>query len=131
MDQPELRLTLLPSPDDPSLRSPEFQQGLRQFEEFLRAQQLAYSSEIELIEDATLRPTVYFGGFVIELLKSPAVGVIATAVGAWLHAKYGRKVRLKVGEIEVEAQTVAEVETLLKQAEEFQQRNRPKAIHES
>jgi hypothetical protein len=56
--------------------------------------------------------------------------VIAAAAGAWLHARYGRKVRLKVGDIEAEAQTEKQVQRLLEQAEEFQNRNKSKVIHE-
>jgi hypothetical protein len=56
--------------------------------------------------------------------------MLGTAVGAWLHAKYGRKVRLKIGDIEAEAQTMQEVETLLNKAQEIQRRNQPQLIHE-
>jgi len=41
------------------------------------------------------------------------------------NARYGRKVRLKIGEIEAEAQTREEVEKLLARAQEIQQRNQP------
>jgi hypothetical protein len=67
--------------------------------------------------------------FVIELAHSPLAGVIAAAVGAWLHARYGRKVRLRVGDIEVEAQSERQVRRLLEQAEGFQKRQ-SKVIHE-
>jgi hypothetical protein len=39
-------------------------------------------------------------------------------------------VRLKVGEIEVEAPTMKEVERLVSLIPEIQQRNQPKVIHE-
>jgi hypothetical protein len=45
--------------------------------------------------------------------------VLGGLIGAWLQAKYRRKVRLKIGEIEAEAQTVEEVEKLFRRAEEF------------
>lgn len=57
----------------------------------------------------------------------PAMG---TCLGAWLHARYGRRVRVKVGDLEAEAQTPEEVEKLLSKAQEIQQRNEPKKIHE-
>jgi hypothetical protein len=41
-----------------------------------------------------------------------------------------RKVRLKIGDIEAEAQTVKEVEKLLARAQEMQRSNQPKVIHE-
>ena len=59
--------------------------------------------------------------------------VLVGIVGAWLHGRYSRKVRLKIGgdgEIEAEAQTVAGVKSLLKEAEEYQHRNQRKVIHE-
>lgn len=37
-------------------------------------------------------------------------------VGAWLKGRAGRKVRLKVGDIEVEASTQAEVDVLVVKA---------------
>jgi hypothetical protein len=44
----------------------------------------------------------------------------ATAlVGAWLQARFGRKVRIKVGDVEVEAATLQEVEHLLEQAKAY------------
>jgi len=52
-----------------------------------------------------------------------------TAVFAWLRARYGRKVRLKVGEIEIEAQTAEQVKTLLNHVEEVHQRNQRRTIH--
>ena len=55
---------------------------------------------------------------------------LAAVVGAWSHAKYGRKVSLKVGEIEAEAPTMEEIDKLLDRAEKIQQRNQPKAIDE-
>ena len=48
----------------------------------------------------------------------PAVGLV---VGAWLQSKAGRKVRIKIGDVEVEATTEksltkAELEKILKRA---------------
>ena len=54
--------------------------------------------------------------------------VVTAAAGAWLHAKYGRKVRLKIGDIEAEAQSVEEVEKLIARAQEIQQANQPKKV---
>ncbi|MGH9345479.1 MAG: hypothetical protein ACRD19_17160 [Terriglobia bacterium] len=51
----------------------------------------------------------------VSVLTAPISGL----TGAWLHAKYGRKMRLKVGEIEVEAQTYKEIKELLAMAQDF------------
>ena len=59
-----------------------------------------------------------------------ALPALAGILGVWLHARYGRKVPLKIGDIEAEAQTAEEVEKLLDTAHEIQQRSQPKVIHE-
>ena len=71
-------------------------------------------------------PQIY-ADYIIKL--SAAVGpAIGTALGAWLHARYGRKVRIKVGDIEAEAQTPEELEKLLDKVQEIRERNEPKRI---
>lgn len=74
-------------------------------------------------------PPPMLGEFFIKV--GPTVWpILGTAIGAWLHARYGRKVRLKVGDVEAEAETVGEVEKHLAKAQEIHQRNQPKVIHE-
>jgi hypothetical protein len=67
-----------------------------------------------------------FGVTTIVSLAVPVSGVI----GAWLHARYGRKVRIKVGDIEVEAQSQKAAERLFAKAQEIQQANQPRKIYE-
>jgi len=53
--------------------------------------------------------------FVIVL--GPAVIAATAAVcGAWVTVRYGRKVGLKIGDMEAEGRTVEEIERLLRQA---------------
>lgn len=121
--EPEsLKISLLRAPDDSPPRSAAYQEGLREFERTLHAQGLDVSVTIELMEAAGgVAPAIYLGDFAIRLAAT--VGpFIGTAIGAWLHAKYGRKVRLKIGEVEVEGQSVEDVQQLLDHAEQFQQR---------
>ena len=132
MPVPELTITLLPALDDAPLRSNGYQRELRRFEESLVAQGLEVGSSIELRESGvpdTLAVIIppYLGDFTIKLAATvgPALG---TLMGAWLHGRYGRKVRLKIGDIEAEAQNVDQVEKLLQQAEQFQQRSQQKII---
>jgi hypothetical protein len=49
---------------------------------------------------------------------------------AWLHARYGRKLRLKIGEIEIEAQTLKQVERLLSIAEASRKHSLPRIIRD-
>ena len=74
---------------------------------------------------------VLSGEFVLQLAATvaPLVGVLGTALGAWLHARYGRKVRLRIGDIEAEGQNIDDVNALLRRAVEFQQASQPKLIH--
>jgi len=133
MDGLEFELTLIPAQGDPPLRSPEYQAELRNFEQGLQSNGLEVSHIMEFQEAWAPEPTVppYLGDFIIKL--AAVVGpVLGTGIGAWLRGRYGRKVRVKVGanEIEVEAQTVEEVERLIARAQEIQQHTLPKAIHE-
>jgi hypothetical protein len=127
-----VQLALIPAPDDPPLKSAPYQKELAEFREFLEGQGHLVGS----IKDALLGmfgecpvPLTLLGDFTVKLaaIAGPALG---TGIGAWLHAKYGRKVRLKIGDIEAEAQTREEVEKLLERAQEIQQRNLPKVIRE-
>ncbi len=49
-----------------------------------------------------------------------AMPTLGTALVAWLGGRYGRKVRVKVGEVEIEANTVADVKDLLSRVEQLQ-----------
>lgn len=62
------------------------------------------------------------GEFIASLktFGGPAITAAAAAAGAWVQARYGRKVRLKIGELEAEGRSVEEVEKLLKVAADYQ-----------
>jgi hypothetical protein len=123
----DLQVTLLPAEDDSYYLEPQYQHELRRFAEGFREQGVPIDAKRALIKIAGAE--VLSGEFALKLAAT--VGpVLGTVAGAWLHARYGRKVRLKIGNVEAEAQTVAEVEKLLEQAEKFQLRNEPKVIHE-
>lgn len=132
MNAPELQLSLIPAPDDPRPKTSAYQAELQQFENDLQSKGVKVSASIEVREAWTPvpMPAPYLGDFFIKLLNSPITGVVVGAVATWLHARAGRKVRLKIGDIEAEAQTVKEVEKLLARAQEMQRSNQPKVIHE-
>jgi hypothetical protein len=73
------------------------------------------------MQEAIDAPSFLLGGFTTENVKSVAL-VLGPIVGAWLQARYGRKVRLKIGDIEAEARDAAEIEELLRQAEKVRPR---------
>ena len=60
------------------------------------------------------------GEFIITL--APRLDQVFGAVlAAWLQAQYGRKIRVKFDDLEIEAQTGAQVETLLARLEAVRQ----------
>src|SRR5262245_1328204 len=73
-----------------------YQQELRELEQSLEA------SGVDIIwpRGASVQG-VLSNEFAVKLVTmvGPALGA---AVGAWLHARYGRKVRLKIGDIEAQ-----------------------------
>ena len=50
--------------------------------------------------------------------------VLSRLIGAWLHAKCGRKVKLKFGDVMMEAATAEEAEKLIKLAEKHRKNRR-------
>jgi hypothetical protein len=70
------------------------------------------------------------GGYTGEIaVLATAFGPILTGIlGAWLQSRTGRKVRLKDGDIEIEAQTVEEIRKLLDMAAEQRARHERKEV---
>jgi hypothetical protein len=106
----KLTLSLISAETDPPLHSPEYQQGLEGVVSSLGAQGVKVSSLVDLEESAGSTGT-------------PLLGV---AVAAWVQGRYGRKARLKIGDIEAEARTVEEVEKLISRAKKFRQPTKSK-----
>jgi hypothetical protein len=70
------------------------------------------------------------GEFVLPFAQvaDPAIGV---AVAAWFQGRSGRKLRLKVGNIKIEAETMQELEQLLDQASAWRdQQSEPATVHD-
>lgn len=65
---------------------------------------------------------VAVGGYTgeIAVLIQAVTPVLTGTLAAWLQSKAGRKVRLKVGDVEVEARTVEEADQLLHRAQALQ-----------
>jgi hypothetical protein len=114
-----LHLFLLPAPDDPARDTPEYQAELHAFANALRAKRLEVFP-MTLIRKSVGGASNYVGEFLVAFA---AVGTpLATILGAWLQARYGRKVRLKIGDVEAEARTVEEVDGLLRRAQAFREK---------
>jgi hypothetical protein len=118
----ELQFSFIPAPNDAPTNSIEYQQELLQFENAAHAQKLTIASRVTF-QKFMGGQNVSLGEFTIKLAEIvvPALGTaLGTIIGAWLQARSGRKVRLKVGEVEAEAQTVEDVEKLIARAQDIQ-----------
>jgi hypothetical protein len=124
--EPTLGVRLVRAPDDPPLVSREYQEALGEFRKSLQAVGIQ-SSARSFAFDGVAGGGGLSGDFVLKLAGEIGPALIA-GIFAWLHGRYGRKVRLKVGDIEAEAQTTEEVEKLLAHALEIQEKNQAKVI---
>ena len=107
------------APDDPAERDPGFQAELQTFGDLLDSAGIHYSQRTKVQASATV--SVYqLAEYVIKNMGPTAIGVVGTAIGAWINGRSGRKVSLKIGNVEVEARTIKEVEQLLQQARTFE-----------
>ncbi|ARK76173.1 hypothetical protein KDX20_33970 [Burkholderia cenocepacia] len=122
-DTIDLSVTFLPSSGDieQSTLSEDYMRALREFYAFAKAQggliPIQGSSP-----NAPVGMVVEFAKVIVPLL-GPALGA---AVTGWFQGRTGRKLRLKVGDVEIEARTPEEVEQLLKQARALQTDQRGK-----
>jgi uncharacterized membrane protein YhiD involved in acid resistance len=117
--QRELRLALSSAPGDLPLSSPEYQKELRDFAESLRSQGVNVSARF-WAHDAVGGGGGYTGEF--TLIIATIAPLVSAIIGAWLNSRYGRKAKVKIGEVEVEAQNVAEVRELMKLVEKYQKK---------
>jgi hypothetical protein len=116
---PDVKLRLMRASDDPAVEDPAFQTELRTFSGSLRAAGVRFSQRV-MTFDAVDATGYALAEYVVKELGPAAIGVIGTAVGAWISGRSGRKMRLKVDGIEVEARTIEEVEQLLQRAQALQ-----------
>jgi hypothetical protein len=121
----QIEIVLRRAPDDPPENAPEFQEELREFSKSLHAAGVTYSQRAMAFDaiDAVGYPLPEF----LVTLGPPIIAAAAALCGGWVQARYGRKVRLKIGDVEAEGRTVEEIESLLKRAAEFRDSDRTKS----
>jgi hypothetical protein len=85
---------------------------------------LSSAGVVGVTPGAGLGPAAEVGEFIVALSPVPAP-VFGTVLGAWLQARYGRRIRVKFNDIEIEAQTPGQVESLLSQLEALRQNRKP------
>jgi hypothetical protein len=112
MSTPEtLRLTLVRAPDDEAAFSPGYQAELRQFYQLARADGNPVSA-VTFTMDRADGGDGFVGEFLVAFM--PVAGpTLGAAAGAWLQGRAGRRLRLKMGDTEVEATSPGELYGLL------------------
>jgi hypothetical protein len=125
MDQ--VRIILSRGSNDASDGDPQFQEEVKHFSESLRAAGIDFSQRSRVYR-ADGGPSFLLPHFAVAL--APAIiGALAALCGAWVRARYGRKVRLKIGDVEAEGRSVEEIEELLQKAKEYQE-DKPSEWHD-
>jgi len=106
-----LRLTLVRAPDDDASFSPGYQAELRQFYQLARADGNQISA-VTFTMDRADGGDGFVGEFLVAFthVAGPTLGA---AAGAWLQGRAGRRLRLKMGDTEVEATSPGELYGLL------------------
>lgn len=134
--EPRLSLQLIPA-EDPAIDSPQHGEDVRQLQRSLEEQGVrCNTSEQQLNRSLWSRcsrgPEPDPATLIVELADAfgPALGEI---LDAWLRARPGRKVRLKVPrfKIEAEVQTVEEIKDFIARAQELQHSALAQATHEA
>ncbi len=123
----EITVVLKRSPDDPEQFSREYQETIGNVLAASWADGVKTMPRIFTM-DAVDAVGGYTGEF-IAIAKSLGPATIA-ALGGWLAGRNGRKVRIKVDGIEVEASSMKQLDEALKRVEQVKRDNEPKRIHE-
>ena len=118
--QPGVRLTFVAAFDEAEYRDPSYQRELQAIVQTLKVQGIKVQPRATFQKSGT-GGSWLTGDFLVHL---SALGTPAGALfGSWITAKLGRKVRIKVGDIEIEAANIEQVEQLLERAREIKSEN--------
>jgi len=124
MDEDEIEVVLSGAPDDPPGDDTTFQRELSIFSKVLHDNAVRFTTRGMAFDSADGGGFIAFGQYVVPLTTG-VLGVLGTACGAWLQGRYGRKVRIKIGDVEVEARNVEEIDALLKRIADFRDATKP------
>lgn len=120
----EIKIILLRARDEPKdPRDRKFQDELSKFSASLSSAG-AKLSQRGMAFDSTEFSGYPLPEFTVSLANS-ILPVLGVALGAWLKGRYGRKARVKIGDVEAEAQTVQEIDALLQKIKQFQDAESP------
>lgn len=112
-----VQVRLLRAADDAAAFGESYQAELRQFKQHLQAAGLEVSPTFAVFDSPGAG-----GGLTGQFLLSWAptavsiLSILSVVAVTWMNGKAGRKLRLKVGDVELEANSPAEIDHLVTQA---------------
>ncbi len=114
MSAKQLTITLIPADGEPHYKEPERQATIKGFEASIKKTGAKVAPEV-LMQKAVGGGEWLTGLFIMDLVKEAAP--YATSFLVYLAAVKGRKIRVKKGELEIEAGSAKEVEKILSMLE--------------
>ena len=122
-EEPRITLSFAGAPDDSDYREADHQRELHALDDALREDGMRVQARSD-IQMSGSGGSWLTGEFLVSL--ATVAGPLGALAGAWITARRGRKVRIKVGEIEVEAANVEEANMLLKAVLKIKKKIDPK-----
>jgi hypothetical protein len=117
MQPPYIEVVLVHAPNDPRSSSADYQTELKAFHGKLRSAGVSvFPVPPKMAFDSAHPPDPSTLTEFLVTLAPKAIPILAAVGGAWAQARFGRKVHLKVGDIEAKASTPEEIERLLELA---------------
>jgi hypothetical protein len=116
MSEVKVKIVLTRAPDDPKVNERSFQEELGSFGAALRSAGVKYTLRGMAFDSAD---ALGFQSPEFQVFLGQAVAAVAGLCGAWVQVRYGRKVRVKIGDVEAEGRSVDEIGRLLEQAADF------------
>ena len=114
----ELRISTIPSLEDPSWRSAAYQSELRELGLRLQADGLAIR-EVSSPSGCSDCPPAVSGEWKVPL-DAALASILEAPLGLWLQARHGRTARLRIGEIEADVRNVQELARVIRVAKCYQ-----------
>ena len=112
MSQVKVRIVLTRASDDPKVNERSFQEELGSFGA-ARVKYTARGMAFDSVDALGYQLPEFY------VFLGSSMTAVAALCGAWIQARYGRKVRIKIGDVEAEGRNVEEIERLLQRAADF------------
>lgn len=111
MSEAEIDIRLLPNANEGSIREAAIQQDFHRIRSGISAEGLPIEVQ-SYSEKSADGATWLIGEFIVPIMA--ASSAMWMLIGTWLQAKHGRRMRLKIGDVEAEATSIEEVQSLMK-----------------